>query len=132
MIENRIKTPLDGTYTSFKLNLPDDFISVCQFMNISFSQALQTYVDHIKVYNQLFNEKKGINVEATSIFKKFQKSCIRKHGMKTAIYPKLHVDPIREIIKLGMAKKGSDSTEYENIIKRWYQTIMKGKDENTY
>ncbi|RLJ77377.1 hypothetical protein BCL90_2463 [Pedobacter alluvionis] len=101
-------------------------------MNISFSQALQTYVDHIKVYNQLFNEKNGINVEATAIFKKFQKSCIRKHGMKTAIYPKLHVAPIREIIKLGMAKKGSDSTEYENIIKRWYQSIKKGKDENTY
>ena len=132
MQENRIKTPLDGTHTSFKLNLPEDFISVCQLMNISFSQALQTYADHIKVYNQLVNEKKGINFEASAIFKKFQESCVRKHGIKIAIYPDLHVAPIREIVKLGMAKKGSESTEYENIIKRWYQSIMKGKDGNSY
>jgi len=128
MQENRINIPQGIIPLSIKLNLTEDFVNICQLMNISFDEALQTYADHIKVYNQLFNEHKGVDAQAMHIFKKFQKSCISKQGLKVAVYSQLHVNPIKEILKLGRAKKGSECAEYESIIKQWYHTIMKAKD----
>ncbi len=127
---NRIKVPEDRTRMSFNINLTQDFMCVCQLMNIPFEEALQTYVDHIKVYNHFVNEHRGTNYEATAIFERYAESHREKFGLQTAKYKNVHINPIKQIVKLGQAEIGSESHEYTKIIEDWYGAVIIDKNAN--
>lgn len=109
------------------LNLPEDFICTCEIMNITYKQAIVTYLEHIKIYNHFFNEDDGANSEATAVFKKFELSQLKNQGVKVTKHHKLHLAPLKEILRLGMDEKGSESQEYIDVIEKWYEKISKAK-----
>ncbi|SDF96056.1 hypothetical protein SAMN05421827_102254 [Pedobacter terrae] len=125
MAKSQIKIPRAEHELTISINLPEDFIIMCEFLNITPKQALITYLRHVKFYNYIINEKEGVNSEATAIFKKFKETQLKTEGLKVAKHHKLHLAPIKKIISLGMAGEGSNSQKYAEIIEKWHTNIFK-------
>ena len=125
MKKSPIKIPLPEREVTVTLDLSDDFIIMCEFLNITHKEALDTYLRHIKVYNYLIQEEEGANAKGTAIFKKFKDIQFKNEGLKVAKHPKHHLGPIKKIISLGMAEEGSASLKYVEIIEEWHNDIFK-------
>ncbi|RAJ31734.1 hypothetical protein [Pedobacter cryoconitis] len=123
MQEQGNKKPEDKNEVTVILDLPDDFLCLCEYSNITPKHALETYIINIKVYNYLINEGCGVNFLATSIFKKYKDAHFKSKGTRVAMFHELHIAPIKQILKLGMADVGSNSPQYADIINKWYQII---------
>lgn len=125
MAKSQIKIPRAENELTITINLPEDFIIMCEFLNVTHKQALVTYLRHIKFYNYIISENEGANSEATAIFKKFKETQLKSEGIKVAKHHKLHLAPIKKIISLGMTGEGSSSQQYAETIEKWHTNIFK-------
>lgn len=108
---------------AINLELPEDFRTACELFNIEATQAIESYLKHVTVYNFLFNEMAGLNHEATLICKQLIKRHFNIENIKVAKHYQHHQLPIEQILKLGIKGNGSLSKKYSKVIKTWHQSI---------
>ncbi|WP_316747123.1 hypothetical protein [Pedobacter gandavensis] len=109
--------------TTIELELPEDFRTVSELFNIQLVHTIDAFIKHVTLYNFITSHDETANSQATQIFKKYHNTILNTDGMKAAHKAKLHVEPVKKVVKLIANGFGANSNSYKKIISDWHASI---------
>ncbi|AMP99829.1 hypothetical protein QG516_21190 [Pedobacter gandavensis] len=109
--------------TTIELNLPEDFRTVSELFNIELAHTIDAFIKHVTLYNFITSHNESPNSQATQIFKKYHNTILNTDGMRVADKAKLHVEPVKKVVKLIANGIGANSNSYKKIILDWHASI---------
>src|SRR6266498_4442240 len=115
---------LEPEQINIRIDLPVDFIAVCEMFGVDPQKALQYFLDQLSVYAHLVKRCDNSKSMATAIFNSYLE---RRDYDPEPDYAKreINIQYVRKIIHLIQTKFSQEVKEmfYKTIIAKWYETL---------